>query len=556
MSLLSADGHEEANRPIEVHLQLQALLRDAGFLESGAVIDGTFGANTRRAIALYQASEGIGASVPGVLDDRTAEMLMMRPRTLPNIRRSERPSLRIAWPDLPSLNAPMRIWAGWNGSAGNCDDCQYIFAEGIIDAQAASRLDALLRGNSELAAQGYYRRTLYLHSAGGNVDAAIDLGRTIRRWRLDTAVAVSVPFDLYSDTAEALSDDQSVDVRREQATRFQRRLARLSRSEREDGGVQVPVPGSCSSACFFAFLGGVNRTTLVELNSSQIGRVRVHQFTHPSRQSSSLDAFTVAQQTTARLASFITQMGADSGSLILAAAVPTTELRTLSRAELQRYRITTDIPDQSSDWSIQWITNQDLAAVSDFTLDSRQMSHAIICHTNSEGQREVRFAVGLRDPFRRYMSERDYLLRESTGIDSTIDPRGFFRGSYLTFLREREVSNIVSYNSRPRDDELGSLEWPVEDREFHQSEDAPIVDMINVRHYTYLVFRLPSGTFDGIRTSVIVGYNYMESHITTNFGGGMGLRGPRSMDLTGPWHLSPQHRARETFSIIANACVS
>jgi uncharacterized protein YecT (DUF1311 family) len=550
---LSTDGYEEASRPVEVHLQLQLALREVRFLDPGAAIDGDYGVTTRRAIALYQASEGIGASVPGVLDDRTAEHLLARPNQPINILRVEAElEVDITWPEIPASNGPMRIWIGWNGSAGNCDDCLSIFADGVIDRQASARLDAILRNNDEISALGNYRRTIYLNSPGGNIDAALELGRTIRRWGLNTVVAASLPVDLYEEAAAVHASEQPVNVQRGRLERFHRRLARINREERE-GAPQFPVPGICSSACFFAFLGGVGRAVDVQRGVNQLGRIRVHQFAQPGQQTDAQEALIVAQRTTARLANYITQMGADAGSLILGASTPARELRTLTVQEMSRYRITTTRSDYVSDWSIQFLTGNDLAVVADFSLSSRQISHAVICHTNPTGEREVRFAIGLRDPFQRRMQHRAFMMKfssESPTSQSGPPPRAFLR-----FLDESTVRKIIDYNIRARRGDFDGLDWPVtEDREFDEAEDALFVDMLNSRSYSYLVFRLPRDSVERIRTGALAGYSYDEMFVTTEFGGGMGGRGPQALRLTGPWHISPRTRIHDIIGVIVTAC--
>ena len=56
LSQLSGPAAEEANRPVERHVELQKHLQKLGFLPEGAAIDGVYGAGTRAAIVAWQES--------------------------------------------------------------------------------------------------------------------------------------------------------------------------------------------------------------------------------------------------------------------------------------------------------------------------------------------------------------------------------------------------------------------------------------------------------------------------------------------------------------------
>lgn len=72
-SRLRGPALEEASRPIEQHIALQARLQTLGFLPGTATIDGVYGSATRDAIAAWQKASGLPAS--GFLDNADANRL-------------------------------------------------------------------------------------------------------------------------------------------------------------------------------------------------------------------------------------------------------------------------------------------------------------------------------------------------------------------------------------------------------------------------------------------------------------------------------------------------
>ena len=73
LARLSGDGRQEAVRPIDQHMQLQAKLQMLGFIASTDKIDGIFSTGTRAAITAWQTSAGFPAT--GLLGDTDASRL-------------------------------------------------------------------------------------------------------------------------------------------------------------------------------------------------------------------------------------------------------------------------------------------------------------------------------------------------------------------------------------------------------------------------------------------------------------------------------------------------
>src|SRR5262249_44192814 len=120
-----------------------------------------------------------------------------------------------------------------NACGHGCDE--WIAADGKIDIGAPERLRRLL------AKLGSRRLPIFLHSPGGTVNGSLELGRLIRRQKLVTGVARTVPHscdrDNWSDkTCEA----------------FKRSGVQLE-SELDTEATM------CNSGCVFALIGGTTR---------------------------------------------------------------------------------------------------------------------------------------------------------------------------------------------------------------------------------------------------------------------------------------------------------
>ena len=129
------------------------------------------------------------------------------------------------------------------------------------------------------------------NSPGGNVYAAMEVGRLIRRLNLSTG-----------------------------QLRYQ----------------------ECASACSLAFLGGVQRY-------AEPGAIGVHKssFT-PDIPMTTEEAVSAVQQGTADVIAYISEMGADPGLLALAFSYDSSDIRYLSGSEMARFRVTTEPPPEDA----------------------------------------------------------------------------------------------------------------------------------------------------------------------------------------------------------------
>lgn len=151
-------------------------------------------------------------------------------------------------------------------------------ARGSIGPGAAGRLDA------ELQARGGQVRAIAFDSPGGSLDDAMAIARLIRERGIDTRVA--------------------------------------------DGAI-------CASSCPLALAGGVARSV------GAGSRIGLHQFYADMAATSSAQAMSDAQMTTARISRYLAEMGVDPALWLHALDTPPQWLYFLSSEEMRRYRLVT-----------------------------------------------------------------------------------------------------------------------------------------------------------------------------------------------------------------------
>lgn len=161
------------------------------------------------------------------------------------------------------------------------DDSAWIQADGPIDEDTVERFMEFLQEHSS-----WFPKRIRFNSPGGNLHQGINLGLKLRSLGFATEVG----------TDEIDPDWEGVG-----SSKFTRRL-----------------PGSCSSACAYAFMGGVER--VVEEDSI----IGVHQFSRASKRNSDQTSTPVLieegaeQEMSANLIAFILKMGIDARIFVAA----------------------------------------------------------------------------------------------------------------------------------------------------------------------------------------------------------------------------------------------
>jgi hypothetical protein len=209
---------------------------------------------------------------------------------------------------------PMTFFVA-TGEADACGSgCEaWIAADGKVDLDAAQRLRKLL---AKLARR---RLPIFLHSGGGSVLGAIELGRLIRSRNVEVSVARTVPAECSRDR---LSD---------KSCEMLKRSGKDLVSELDSNGAM------CNSACVLTLSGGAVRSVppLVRLGVHAIG---IDLGKTQIRGAAIADATRAANS---RIVEFLRDMGINKALFDTSNSVPHESTRFLQRDELVRFGIDT-----------------------------------------------------------------------------------------------------------------------------------------------------------------------------------------------------------------------
>ncbi|SNS03255.1 hypothetical protein [Antarctobacter heliothermus] len=193
-----------------------------------------------------------------------------------------------------ALSDPMWFKSVSNG--GNCADCGWTIAEGEITKDTPDIFRAFL-------AEHPWVREIVFHSPGGNLGAALELGRIIRENELSTGIG---------------------------------------RAEGGSGPWYVMTKGGiCNSACAFAFLAGGARTAYEDPDKGfapRTGTLGMHQFFTPNGQEIPTAQ---TQQIMGQVLLYVLEMGINAEILSIASKTPADAMHVFSSGELAALGILT-----------------------------------------------------------------------------------------------------------------------------------------------------------------------------------------------------------------------
>jgi hypothetical protein len=199
---------------------------------------------------------------------------------------------------------------------GEADACgrgcnEWIAAEGKIDAGAASRLRRLM------AKLGRRRPAIYLHSPGGSIAGALELGRLIHDQKLTVSVAHTVPRGCERDKT------------------FEKSCEALKRSGQALESEFDQTVALCNSSCVYVLSGGVVRVVppWVKLGIHDVG------LDPDKKPPPAALAEQVKKVAHAHIQDYLRDMGFDKGLFTAASAIPYTSHRFLERDEVVRFGI-------------------------------------------------------------------------------------------------------------------------------------------------------------------------------------------------------------------------
>ena len=214
----------------------------------------------------------------------------------------------------PYDSLPMTFFVA-TGEANSCGlGCErWIAADGKIDLNAAEHLRKLL------AKLGRRRLPIFLHSGGGSVVGAIELGRLIRSRNIEVSVARTIP-------AECTRPQEQENV-----------CERLKRSGHDLVSELDSRGAMCNSACVLTLSGGARRAVppWVKLGVHAIGI---------DRGKTEIPSVAIAAATRAanfRIVEYLHDMGINKALFDTSNAVPHESTRFLQRDELVRFGIDT-----------------------------------------------------------------------------------------------------------------------------------------------------------------------------------------------------------------------
>ncbi|WP_348628620.1 hypothetical protein [Mesorhizobium sp. WSM3864] len=221
-------------------------------------------------------------------------------------------------------------------SATGCEPkCpEWISAEGAIEAGTPAKLKRILK------ALGRRQLPIIVNSPGGNVDAALQLGRIIRKNKLDVAVGVTKFFGCWPGMDDCRANDGKG------AAYF---------GTASDGGAM------CNSACPLMFAGGVRRlaggwaylgvhqitTTYFPAKRQyrttyRVVRGKKYQVTTETiTQGESYKTYEMSRAVSRRLSAYLREMGVGQGVLDTMKATPASEIRQIALQDMLTMNLAT-----------------------------------------------------------------------------------------------------------------------------------------------------------------------------------------------------------------------
>lgn len=220
----------------------------------------------------------------------------------------------LAGPASAGFDEPMSFYRATSG--GNCSTCVWIAAEGVIEGDSDKKFLRFLADEGLLGVKGL---NVHFNSPGGSLMGGIMLGLAIRGQEANAVVSGAKIEDVYADRLRKVTFDPQ-------------------------------VAAECSSACVFAFAGGVSRfasktTPGAAVGFQDIGRLGVHQFYTPETLANPTAlAFDAQdriddQRIISLLLAYLSEMDVSAELLQIAAMTDPRDMYYLTEDELQRTEI-------------------------------------------------------------------------------------------------------------------------------------------------------------------------------------------------------------------------
>jgi hypothetical protein len=224
-------------------------------------------------------------------------------------------------------------------SGGNCSTCAWIAADGeIIDGDDKKLLNFVKKNDLD------YQKLIVINSPGGNVSAALDVGRFIRSRGMRVIVGLTTEL------------------------------------EPEGAGrtFQTYDSGVCASACVFILMGGVSRE--IADNDSKVG---VHQFAPVSDEMGSIQSTTSSTQSAiALLQAYAITMGVGPTVLTLASGTRPENMLWLEPEQMERLNLlTTRTYRRGAEWNLKPASNALMAVAAQEQPNGRITNFVVDCRS-------------------------------------------------------------------------------------------------------------------------------------------------------------------------------
>lgn len=249
------------------------------------------------------------------------------------------------WSDLTTWTEP-QIWsddfspmrfAVVRSSATGCEpSCpEWISAEGAIEAGTPAQLKRILKK------LGRRKLPIIVNSPGGNVDAALQLGRIIRKNKLDIAVGIT----RFSDCWPGMKDCRAND--RKGAAYF---------------GIASDGSAMCNSACPLMFAGGVGRVVggwahlgVHQITTTHFRTKRQYRTTYRvvrgkkykvttetvTQDNIGYKTYEMSKALEKRLSAYLREMGVGRGVLDVMKATPASDIRQIALDDMLTMKLVT-----------------------------------------------------------------------------------------------------------------------------------------------------------------------------------------------------------------------
>jgi hypothetical protein len=254
------------------------------------------------------------------------------------------------------------------GNGGNCSGCEWISATGIIHSETPMVFLDYIEKNYKNS----YVPAITFHSPGGDLLAGVQLGKIIRERGIDTGVGETLP----------------------------------------DGDWHR----QCSSACVFAFMGGVER--IIDKEKDKIGI----SYFYGKRALADVGAL---QQAIMGVVAYVKSMGVDTDILFRAAMVPPTKMQWLTPDEIVSFNLD-NMNEKTTGWKIEPYNGGIIAQTSIITGPRPPEYMTISCKSASVNKAQLMYSsntlssVNIRDI---KVAVFDYQIKadESTIKDQALD---------------------------------------------------------------------------------------------------------------------------------------